>query len=48
MTLRVNSDVGFQVVASPHEFPEGRAEVTSTLYHTDLRGLGTSLQRSVS
>jgi hypothetical protein len=27
MTLRVNGDVGFQVVASAHEFPEGGAAV---------------------
>jgi len=27
MTLRVNRDIGFQVVASTHEFPEGGAAV---------------------
>ena len=28
MTLRVNRDIGFQVVASTHEFPEGGAAVS--------------------
>jgi hypothetical protein len=28
VTLRVNRDIGFQVVASTHEFPEGGAAVS--------------------
>jgi hypothetical protein len=28
MTSRVNRDIGFQVVASTHEFPEGGAAVS--------------------
>jgi hypothetical protein len=28
MTLRVNGHIGFQVVASTHEFPEGGAAVS--------------------
>jgi hypothetical protein len=28
MTLRVNRGIGFQVVASTHEFPEGGAAVS--------------------
>ncbi len=42
MNLRVNGDVGFQVVASTHEFPEGGAVPTSTVDHTYIRGLGTA------
>jgi hypothetical protein len=34
MTLRVNGHIGFQVVASTHEFPEGGAAVTSMVDHT--------------
>ena len=46
MTVRVNGDRGFRVVASTHEFPEDGAAVMSTLDHPDIRGLGTALQRS--
>ncbi|CAB3745128.1 hypothetical protein LMG27174_07297 [Paraburkholderia rhynchosiae] len=47
MTFHVNPD-RFLVLHWTFEFPEGGVAVMPTVYHTDIRGLVTALQRSVS